>query len=344
MPKTKELIMKKTLLNILKSVAFLSFGAFLFYLVYRGKNFAQIWHLILQAKLQWILLSIVLALLSHFSRAYRWKLMLKPLGYNPRVSTLFYSVMTMYFLNLAIPRSGELIRAGIVNKYEDIPFSELFGTIVTERVIDFLMLFLFLAVVIVTQMKYLLKFLNNNPQIKSRLFELMHSTPVLIGITIGLIALLVIIYLLRHKLRKIKLIDKIFHFAKQFWNGLKSVAHLKNKGLFILLTFIIWILYYLMIYVVFFAFPFTKHLPPIAGLTIFVLASFGMVFPSPGGMGSWHFMTIEGLKLYGVKPNPDGLTFAFAAHESQILMLIIVGIFSMVALSLTKKISSKSQS
>ena len=86
-----------------------------------------------------------------------------------------------------------------------------------------------------------------------------------------------------------------------------------------------------MLYSVFFAFDFTSQLNPIAGLTTFVMASFGMVAPVQGGIGAWHFMAIEALSLYGVA-NEDGIIFAFVAHSSMTGMIIVIGIISMLIL------------
>jgi hypothetical protein len=86
-----------------------------------------------------------------------------------------------------------------------------------------------------------------------------------------------------------------------------------------------------MLYTVFFAFDFTRELNPIAGLTTFVMASFGMVAPVQGGIGAWHFMAKEALSLYGVA-NDDGIIFALVAHSSMTGMIIIIGILSLLIL------------
>ncbi len=327
---------KEVLKKIFRSIIFLSIGVFLFWLVYRKTDFKQIWALVKDTKWGWVLLSIGLGLLSHIFRSLRWKLLIRPLGYNPRFSTLFYSVMIMYFSNLAIPRSGELIRCATASKYEKIPFSSLLGTVVTERIIDMLMLVILTLVVLFSQMGLIVGFVKEHPAIYDTISDFSKSLPILLILSIlGLIALF-LLYKFRRRLRKNKLIDKLYHFAAEFWNGLKTVAHLEGKWLFLFYTLAIWFLYFYMIYVVFKAFDFTAGLNLMQGLVVFVLASFGMVFPSPGGMGSWHFMAIEALKLYGIPAEPYGRAFAFVAHESQLFMLITVGLFSLVALSFVK--------
>ena len=102
---------------------------------------------------------------------------------------------------------------------------------------------------------------------------------------------------------------------QNFKEGFISIRNIKQKGWFFFHSAFIWVMYYLMLYVVFFAFDFTSNLNPIAGLTTFVLASFGMVAPVQGGIGAWHFMAKEALALYGIA-NENGIIFAFVAHRN----------------------------
>jgi len=118
---------------------------------------------------------------------------------------------------------------------------------------------------------------------------------------------------------------------QNFKVGFVSIRNIKKKGWFYFHSAFIWLMYYVMLYVIFFAFDFTKDLSPVAGLTTFVLASFGMVAPVQGGIGAWHFMAKEALSLYGVA-NGNGIIFAFVAHTSMTSMIIIIGIISMLVL------------
>jgi hypothetical protein len=120
-------------------------------------------------------------------------------------------------------------------------------------------------------------------------------------------------------------------FVGQFVEGFRSIGKMKKKGLFIFHSVFIWVLYYLMMYVIFFSFGFTSHLGLLAGLTVFVLGSFGMVAPVQGGIGAWHFMVIEGLALYGVD-KADGKVFALLTHGTSTVMLIVLGLIGLIAL------------
>ncbi len=332
----------KKFLNILKIVAFILIGVVLFWLVYRKQDFGTIKTAVLGAKFQWLFLSMILGLSSHYSRAVRWNLLLQPLGYKARKKTLFFGVMIMYLTNYAIPRSGEIARCGVVNRYEKIPFSSVLGTVFTERIIDMIMLLLLFIIVVITQFSVLTDFLQNNPDAQANIQKLTGSAWI-IGVVIALFVVFsLLIYVFRKKIRETKLYKKFQKLIEDFVAGIKSVLTLEKKWQFIGHTLYIWAMYFVMIYVVFFAFDFTSHLSPIAGLTIFVLSSFGIVIPSPGGIGTWHFIAIETLFVYGVS-KADGRAFAFAAHESQMLMLIIVGLIALIATSFVKVKDAKIQ-
>lgn len=135
--------MKNNIIKILKIAIPLGIGVYLTWFFYNGlseKEKTAIPEAFANANYFWVILSLVIAWLSHFSRAYRWKYMLEPLGYKPKVSSLYHSVMIGYIINLTIPRSGEFARAGFLAKKENVPFEKSFGTIVAERVIDVIML------------------------------------------------------------------------------------------------------------------------------------------------------------------------------------------------------------
>ena len=95
-------------------------------------------------------------------------------------------------------------------------------------------------------------------------------------------------------------------------------------------------MYFVMIYITFWSFQFTSHLGVLTGLTVFVMASFGMVAPSPGGIGTWHFMVIETLVIYGVERTPAN-AFAFAAHGTMTLLLVVIGLISLILLPVVNK-------
>ena len=320
--------MKQNLLKTLKFGSFFALGIFIFWMVYKDQDFKRIKSILTNdVNYFWIVVSLVLGLLSHISRTIRWNLLIEPLGRKPRILNTFLAVMVGYLMNLALPRMGEISRCGVIARYEKISFTKLVGTVVLERLIDVLMLLLLLIIVILTQFGQVLEFLKNNPEVNGKLQKIIYS-PILIG---GLLFFLLILWISRHKIRESSLTKKVMGFVNQFVEGFRSIGKMKKKGAFIFHSVFIWVLYYLMTYLIFFSFGFTSHLGPLAGLTVFVLGSFGMVAPVQGGIGAWHFMVIEGLALYGVD-KADGKVFALLAHGTSTIMLIVLGLIGLIVL------------
>ena len=320
--------MKQVILKTLKFASFFLLGILIFWIVYKDQDFSRIKSVLTNdVNYFWIVVSLLLGLLSHVSRTIRWNLMIEPLGRKPKTLNTFLAVMVGYLMNLALPRMGEISRCGVLARYEKIPFTKLVGTVVLERLVDVLMLLLLTLIVVLTQFGQVIEFLNNNPEVNEKLQRIIYS-PVLIG---GVLFFLVALWISRHRIRQSSLMKKAKEFIAQFVEGFRSIGKMKRKGAFIFHSVLIWMLYYVMFYLVFFSFGFTSHLGPLAGLTIFVLGSFGMVAPVQGGIGAWHFMVIEGLALYGID-KVDGKVFALLAHGSTTIMLIFLGLIGLLAL------------
>jgi len=328
--------------NIIKGLKFLSFfllGIFIFWLIYKDQDFHRIKSILTNdVHYSWIFVSIFLGLLSHLSRTIRWNLIIEPLDHKPGVLNTFLAVMVGYLMNLALPRMGEISKCGVLSRYEKIPFTKLIGTVVVERLVDVLMLLLLLLLTIFTQFGQLLKFLDNNPEVKEKLDKVIYS-PILIG---GGIFFLLIVWFSRHKIQKSSFMKLVFGYFHQFVEGFRSIGKMKKVGAFIFHSFFIWFMYYAMMVCVFYAFPFTSNLSLLAGLTVFVLGSFGMVAPVQGGIGAWHFMAIQGLALYGIS-KPDATVFALVAHGSSTLMLIVFGLLSMLVLPFVNERTEKNK-
>ncbi len=330
--------MKKKIINALKIVAFFAIGIALFWLVYRNQDKDAIINALKSADIKWIILSLFLGALSHISRSIRWSLLIEPLGYKPRKINLILSVFIMYLTNMAIPRSGEVVRCGLVSKYEKIPFSKLLGTVISERVVDMIMLFLLGIIVILTQSHVLIDFINNNPTYSEFLTNNSEKyTMYFIILTISAVLFFTLLFIFRKKIKETKIYKKIEEVLMNFKQGLVSIITMKNKFQFFLHTIFIWAMYFLMIYVCFFSFEFTSHLTLLASLSVFVMATIGIVIPSPGGIGTWHFLTIETLFIYGVEKQTNGSAFAIAAHESSLVMILIIGLICFIALPFFNK-------
>lgn len=277
--------MKPFYKQTIKFFAFLLVTIFLFWLVYRDQNFGDLMRVLRDdVDYTWIWVAIVFGLLSHVSRSLRWQMLTKSMGYQISFMNSFMGVMIGYFANLAIPRMGEFTRCGVVSKYENVPFSKLLGTVVTERVFDMVMLLLLTLIVVLSQFKQVGIFLDSNEEIKQKLYAIIHSPWTLVVLVMLIVGVIGFFWFVR----KGTFFARLHRFLAGVKEGLLTVKDVEHKWLFIGHTVFIWLMYFLMLYVCFFCFQFTSHLGPMIGLAVFVLSSYGMVAPVQGGVGAWH--------------------------------------------------------
>lgn len=273
----------------------------------------------------WVLLSLFIGVLSHFSRAYRWKFMLEPLGYKPKFLNSAMAVIVAYLVNLGIPRAGELSRAAVLAEYEDVPFEKGFGTIVAERVADLIMYALFI----------LLAFLAQYELIKNELAKKLPENPLF---TIALVTCTILIFYLFIKwVKKSKkpFFIKLRTFLSGIVEGVKSILTMKKKWAFIFHTLFIWIMYILMLYAAKFAIPETADISLNAVLISFVIGTFSYAATN-GGIGAYPIAIQSALLLYGVS-KIGGLSFGWIMWGSQTLMVLVFGGLSFLFLPLYNK-------
>ena len=323
--------------NILKYSLVLLVGVALFWWIYKDMDRDTLKKGISEVNYFWILASLILSQLSNWSRAIRWKMLIKPLGYNPKVSNIFLSVLVMYFTNLIIPRAGEVARCTILAKYEKIPASKLIGTMIVERIADLLTMMFLAIIIFAINIGIVKEFFAVHPEINENFVKLLSISNLLLGIAV--IVLIVIIFLLVNPLKHTGISEKINKVKHNFKAGIKSIVMLKNIWYFVGHTLLIFTLWFLMLYAVFLAFPPTNHLTIWAGMFTFLMGGLAMLAPVQGGIGPWHFMVIESLFLYGIDKT-DGKIFALIAHSSTNLIYLLLGL---IALLLLPIVNSKSK-
>lgn len=326
-------VLKKKIINVIKYSLFTLLGITLFWLVYRDQDFTHIFQTLKNdVNYWWVVLSLFLGLLSHISRTIRWKIALEPLGENPKTSNTFIAIMASYFMNLLLPRMGEFVRCGLLSKYEKIPFTKLFGTVITERIVDVLMLFVLLILTAFFDMDKLIAFGSQNPEVISKIKAILQS-PILWSVIIFCIVGLVI-YLRFMSKKGGK--NKIISFFDEFTQGIKSVLSMKKYKAYIAHTIFIWFMYFLMLFFYFYSLDFTRHLPATAALTTFTMTSFSMVAPVQGGIGAWHFMAQQALLLYGIN-SANGKLFALLAHSCTNIFIVIIGAACLIIMPMVNR-------
>ncbi|MFM1807801.1 MAG: hypothetical protein RLZZ242_526 [Bacteroidota bacterium] len=289
---------------------------------------SQIYTYVTQADLRFVGGSLFLALLSHLSRAKRWNYLLEPMGYSVGLIPSSLFVLMAYFANLGIPRSGELLRASSLKTYEQVPFEKAFGTIVTERVIDLIMLFLIIGLAMLMQTQLIINLVAQNTM------TLLFSTLFLIAAVTGLVFL-------------VRLSSKansswgvrLHHFFKGIQEGLTSVLNMRQTGKFIAHTLFIWACYVGMFYVIKFTVPETATLGLSELLVAFIAGSFAMTATN-GGVGLYPIAVRASLGLFGIS-FASGEAFGWIVWTSQTLMIVIFGAISFLSLPLWYSLRKK---
>jgi uncharacterized protein (TIRG00374 family) len=275
----------------------------------------------------WILISLFFGVLSHISRAYRWKYTLEPLGYKPAFYNSLFAVLIGYMINLAVPRLGEVSRCGILAKYENLPFNKLFGTVIAERVADFFILMAFTATVVIIQLSVIQSLVDEILGAWSQKFQSGKIVFAVLAI-LGIVSILLYYFVIR-KLQ-IGIVQKLNQLLFGVYEGLKSIFVMKNKWKFLAHTVFIWAMYLLMFYLCFFSLPETNNVPFGGILTAFVLGGFTIVATN-GGIGAFPLAIQAVLLLYEVDKNIGG-AFGWIVWTAQTALLLLLGVMSFVLL------------
>lgn len=270
------------------------------------------------ANYSWIILGVVMGILSHVSRAYRWIYMVEPLGFKPNFGNSIMAVYSAYLINFTIPRAGEIARASILTNYEGIPFDKGFGTIVAERVADTIMLLSIVAIAFFLEFEFIYDFFAQK----------FNPPSLLLGIAVLLLGVLLVLLFVKKSRSKFAL--KVKGFVSGLIEGAFSIFKMKKKWAFIGHTFFIWLMYVLMFYVTTFALPELQNIPIVAILIGFILASFSIAATN-GGIGSFPEAVVIAFSLFGMADDPSR-AFGWIMWSTQTLVIVILGGLSLLYL------------
>jgi glycosyltransferase 2 family protein len=279
----------------------------------------------------------LMSLASHFSRSMRWKLLLEPLGYNPKLKNLFAVTMAGYLANSAVPRLGEVLKCTLLSKYEKLKVDNLIGSILIERTFDLITYAFFIVITILIQVNVIGEFLQN------KFAEMAGKTGMPIWakgiIALGLLA--VFVFAIKKILQlypQNKIIVKINNFMIGIANGFTAIKNLKNRKAFLLHTIFIWSMYLLQIYFGFKAMESTAGLGIKAACSVLTMSTVAMIL-TPGGLGVFPLLVMQTLVVYAV-PEPAGKAFGFLIWGVSTGLIIVAGLISLVALPYMNKKSA----
>lgn len=305
-----------TLKKGLTTLVFFGIGVGLFWLAMQGVEDPEALKRDMRSAQWWgIALSFIMGYLAIVSRGIRWNLLLAPMGHRPSPARSVHAVAFSYFANAFVPRSGEVARCAALNQTDDIPVDQLFGTVITERVVDFVMLFGLVGFALLTNLDAFLQLMNEAQ---------LPATPTLAGLAVLGAAGTGGLWWLSQQNGRDGILGKVAGFLQGIGTGIRSVLAMEKRAQFLAHTFFIWAMYFLMSYVLFKAIPAVSSLGLTDAVLVMVAGGFGMVLPAPGGIGSYHWAVSLGFAAVGFSGDV-GFAVANVVWLTQTAMIVVTG-------------------
>lgn len=327
--------MKKKILPTLKYLFFLGLGIFLIWWqvskMTPEEKEAFVFS-IRHTQFLYLIPIFIMAMLSHLSRAIRWKIMIEPMGYKISTANAFYATLCGYFANTFVPRAGEILKCTLVTKYDKVPFPKLVGTIITERIFDFICYLLVILITILVQLKTVSSFFTEK---FSHFFSTDSKSSFFVKILLAAFVIAMIIFGIKWIFRRFqshRYIMKIKSVGVGLKEGFSSILHLKKKSAFIGHTIFIWLMYLTQIWVGFSALSETLHLGIGAALSVLSLSTLAMII-APGGLGAFPIAVQQVLLIYGL----DNISFGWLMWGVTTGIIIIAGFISFGLIVFTNK-------
>lgn len=331
---------KKTISTLLQLIIFLSLGIALMIWRYNAiepQDKADMFAAFRNIRWGWAGPVLVIGFLSHYFRALRWKLLLRPLDIYPTTANTTFAVLIGYLANILVPRMGEVAKCTVLAKYEDVPAEKLVGTIIAERAFDLSCLILILFLTLFIQFDIIYPFAK---ELYLKIFTDGSGNFYWLRIGIALIVLagmIICCILLARKLKG----SKVGKIIAGIGEGLKAILKVKQKGLFFLYTFLVWAMYIALVIIGFWALPETEHITLLAAFSIITFGSVGMIV-TPGGIGAYPVIVAEVLLLYGINAG-IGFAYGWVSWTAQTVVVIVLGLGALILLPLYNRKKHEAQ-
>lgn len=304
--------------------------------MYRGTDWSDFGHYVLhEMNWWWMLVSLAFGILPQMARAWRWKMALEPLGEHPRRTSCTDAIFMSYAASLVIPRVGEVTRCGTLKTSDGVSFTKSLGTVVTERLVDSLLMLLFTGIAFLLQLPMFLRFLKEtNTNVGDLLYRFTGT-----GYIVTFICLVAALIAGFVAIRRFSFFKKGRDMLRDMWEGVLSLRKVRNLPLYLFYSVLIWVGYFLHFYIAFFCFDFTTHLSIGAAFLIFCVGTFAVLVPTPNGAGPWHFAVKTMLVLYGVAET-QAIMFALTVHTIQTALVVLLGAFGWARINSKRKLTS----
>lgn len=324
----------KIIRNTLKIIFPLFLGGLILWWMYRDFNWDGLWKALDGGvNWTWMWLSMPFGILAQVLRAARWRQALDPLGEHPRFSSCVHAVFLSYASSLVVPRVGEVLRCGVLKKYEGTSFTKSLGTVVTERMVDSLLILLLAAFTVLLQIRVFAVFLNETGVSFEELAGRFSAT----GYWVTASCLLVVLVFLCVLAKRLAWFNHTRNLLRNLADGILSLRNIRCIPLYIVYSLGIWGAYFLHFYLTFYSFSYTAGLGATVALIAFVVGTFAVLVPTPNGAGPWHFAVKTILLLYGVAES-EGVMFVLVVHTLQTLLVVLLGLYAAGALAFSRRV------
>ena len=308
-------------------------GGLILWWMYRDFDWKGLW-VALEGGMDWtwMWLSMPFGVLAQVLRALRWRQSLEPLGERPRLSSCMNAVFLSYASSLVVPRVGEVLRCGVLKRCDGTSFTKALGTVVTERMVDSLVMLLLSALTVLLQLRVFGVFFQETGMSFGALAGRFSAA----GYWVTGICLFVLLVFLWFMAKRLEWFSHTRSLLQNITDGILSLRGIRRMPLYVFYSLGIWIAYFLHFYLTFYSFSYTADLGVMSALIAFVVGSFAVLVPTPNGAGPWHFAVKTVLVLYGVS-EADGVMFVLIVHTLQTLLVVLVGLYAGVALACARR-------
>lgn len=322
--------------KIVRSMIFLLLSVVLLYFSFRGVKWRDFIEGLLSCNYLWIAVSMLVGIMGFVFRALRWRLIMLPLNGGVSRMEAYNGVTVAYLTNFVFPRAGELARCGVIARTGKINFEGVLGTVVLERTFDLFCLIFWVLFLIVFKWQQFGSFIGETllePVITKVTGSILYG----IIAAVVLLAIVIVPILLRKRLGRFKIFNKLSGIVKGLVKGFLSAFKMKHKWLFLLYTALLWGTYWLTSLTTIYAFPQVHGLTAIDALFLMIVGGLGWTVPVQGGIGAYHLViSMALLAVYGIEQQ-TGVVFATISHESQALAMIVCGTVSLIIMNTAVK-------
>lgn len=310
--------MKKTL----HAAAGFALGGILLFFTLQGRNMAEVWKSISHADIALSLVSLLLMSIVFLLRGARWQLLLREAGTEASLIDILSSLSFGYFVNCITPKLGEVGRCLSLQKNADVPLAQSFGTVVSERVYDLLVLVSGVGLVFFMEMDRLGQLWS---QISERFAHIFGDGTVwYMALILAVTLLLAAVF--RKRLLQIRLIAKIAHFFAQLGNAMKQSFALRHYWLFLIYTAGIWIAL-MLVNLVFLHAMDIKGADLYFSVIVLFISTIGWALPAPGGVGTSHFIVLQLFIAFGLGEE-KGLAYGIYSNGITLGFMLLFGLIA----------------